>query len=761
MAMKPLKLLLLGLAGLAALAVLAIAVVTASFDANKFKADIARLVKDKTERTLVIDGAIKLAFFPKLGVELGRLSLSEHKGSKVFATVNSARVSVDLLPLLSKQIAVDRISVDGLNARLTRHKDGSSNFDDLLGRPAALGGKQEAAAPAFKLELAGIEVSDAALEWNDEAKSQHFAIKGLQLKTGKLAEAVPAKFELALHLAGDRPKLDLQISASGRLGIDPAPEHYQLAGIAATVKGSAAGVTIDKLEIQGSADFKPGATALEALMLKFSGKHGGDSIDASLDVPKLQFAKEKLHAEKISLLAKLTQPGGNLNASLSIPGMEGSGRAFKAGDLKLELDGKQGDNTIKGSLTSPVSGNVEVQRYELGRLAANINITGPNLPKGAVALRLNGNAALDLGKKAAQLNIASKFDESNIDAKIGLTQFSPPALSFALNIDQLNVDKYRPAKTAQQAKGEPDKPIDLSALKTVNASGTIKVGALQVSGLKAANINAQVRLLNGRLEASPHSASLYQGSVAGAFTADANGNRFALKENLSGINIGPLLKDLADKDMLEGRGNVALDLGASGNSVGALKKALSGTARIELKDGAIKGINLAETFRKAKSALGAKGATEQGANRQEKTDFSELSASFAIRNGVAHNEDLSVKSPFLRLTGSGDVNIGEDSMDYLAKAAVVSTAGGQGGKDLAELKGVTVPVRLVGPFDALKYRIDFGAMATEVAKEKAKEAVSKAISEKFGSGSGAAKPDGQKAEPRDQVRDALKGLFKR
>ena len=72
-----------------------------------------------------------------------------------------------------------------------------------------------------------------------------------------------------------------------------------------------------------------------------------------------------------------------------------------------------------------------------------------------------------------------------------------------------------------------------------------------------------------------------------------------------------------------------------------------------------------------------------------------------------------------------------------------------------------MPVHLVGPFDALKYRIDFGAMATEVAKEKAKDAVSKAISEKFGSGTGAAKPDGQKAEPKDQVRDALKGLFKR
>ena len=45
----------------------------------------------------------------------------------------------------------------------------------------------------------------------------------------------------------------------------------------------------------------------------------------------------------------------------------------------------------------------------------------------------------------------------------------------------------------------------------------------------------------------------------------------------------------------------------AGATVAALKKALNGTASLNLKDGALKGINLAESFRKAKAALGAKG----------------------------------------------------------------------------------------------------------------------------------------------------------
>lgn len=76
---------------------------------------------------------------------------------------------------------------------------------------------------------------------------------------------------------------------------------------------------------------------------------------------------------------------------------------------------------------------------------------------------------------------------------------------------------------------------------------------------------------------------------------------------------------------------------------------------------------------------------------------------------MARNDDLSMKSPFIRLGGAGD--IGADRMDYLARASVVATAGGQGGKELDHLKGLTVPVRVSGSFDRLAYGIDFGGLA--------------------------------------------------
>jgi AsmA protein len=100
-----------------------------------------------------------------------------------------------------------------------------------------------------------------------------------------------------------------------------------------------------------------------------------------------------------------------------------------------------------------------------------------------------------------------------------------------------------------------------------------------------------------------------------------------------------------------------------------------------------------------------------------------MTASFVIKNGVAHNDDLDVKAPLLRVGGAGDIDIGNSRLNYVAKATVVATSKGQGGAELDHLAGLTIPVKLTGPFDAPKYEIDYGAIASQAAKAKAQEKV--------------------------------------
>ncbi|MGH8689845.1 MAG: AsmA family protein, partial [Burkholderiales bacterium] len=321
-------------------------------------------------------------------------------------------------------------------------------------------------------------------------------------------------------------------------------------------------------------------------------------------------------------------------------------------------------------------------------------------------LSLDGRYRLSGGKLSA--DVTAKLDDSTIKTKFTLAE----PYEFEASVDKLNLDRYLGAEkppaakpAPQTAKKEEDTPVDLSALKGINARGKVQVGALEVRGLKLADLNAQISAANGRVAVAPHSAKGYDGTIAGELVVDANRNQVALQEKLSGISIGPILRDFAGQDKLEGKGDIALDVTAAGASVNAMKRSLAGSAKVNLRDGAVKGVNLGEILRKARTALGGSqsAATGQsGTDSTQKTDFSELSASFAIRNGVAHNEDLDAKSPLFRLGGAGDINIGTSSLNYLAKATVVATSKGQGGAERDRLAGLTVPVKLSGSFDDLK-----------------------------------------------------------
>lgn len=577
--MKIVKYALYAIVGLVVLAVLAIAAAVATFDPNKYKGELAKIVKEKTGRTLAVEGNIGLSLYPSIGVAVGKTVLSERNSDKPFARIDDVKVSLALLPLLSRQVVVDRVTLSGLNVDLVQGKDGKTNFADLAGAggspppakvaPTKPGPKGE----AVRIDVAGVEIRKSSATWRDEATGNRYKATIEELKTGRIASGVPDKLSLAVRVEASQPKADYQVNLSGQ---------YHL-------------------------NFEKQAFTLSGMELKVS--------DAT--------------------------PGSN----------------------KPPL-------SLKGDV---------------------------------------------------------EFDAS------------PQAIRFTLAADQVNLDRYLPPPAKAPAGGgapppsaKPEEPIDLSALKGLNLKGDLKIDRLIASNVKLEKVHLGVKAAGGKVIAEPLTADLYQGKLAGSASVDANTNRFALKADLPGVALGPLLKDALDNDMLEGKGNIALDVQTGGNTVTAMKKALAGSARLSLKDGGLKGINLDDVIRKVKK--------QPSAQSSQRTDLSELTASFAIKNGVAHNDDLSAKAPLLRLSGAGDVDIGANAINYLAKVSVVASSSGQGGKDLAELNGKTLPVKIDGPLDAPQFHPDLNALFRDVAKEQLHK---------------------QEDKLKERVQDRLKELLKR
>lgn len=670
--------LVLALAGLAAYLV-------TSFDAARIKQELAAAVEKQTGRVLKIEGDLVLAFWPNVAVKLGRTTLSEPGGKAEFARLETASIAVAAMPLLSKQVVVREVAVDGLAATVVKRKDGTLNVADLAGAGQAETVPRDAAVPpAPTFDIAAIRIANARLDWRDEQAGSRFSLADLDLASG------PVSF------------------ADGRGGI-------------------------------------------EALTLSARGKKDTDAFTLKLDVPRLVLASGGASGETLKLAATLDGQGRKLAATLTLSGVAGDARSLKIEKFALDADAKIDAVQAVAKLASPVALDLGKQTVALTQLSGQLDLTHPQLPMKTLALPLSGEVSADLAKPSARLRLATRLDASTLKAKVDIGRFAPLALAFDLDIDQLDLDKYLPPGQKQAGSGRAagkaaEEKIDLSALKGLDLKGTVKIGQLTAAKATVSDIRVQLDAKGGRLNVAPLSANLYDGRLDGALSVDANGHRFAAKQKLAGVRIGPLLNDLADQDVVEGRGDVALDVAAHGATVGALKKSLSGTAKLALADGAIKGIDIGQKLREVKSLLkGGKDVAVAG-DATQKTDFSELSASFRIADGVARNDDLLAKSPLLRLAGAGDIDIGNGRLDYLLKTSVVATGTGQGGKDLDAVKGLTIPVRLSGPFEKPDWKIELAGLAGEAAKAKVEEK-KEALRQKA-----------DKAG--DKLKGKLKGLFK-
>ncbi|HJV87410.1 MAG TPA: AsmA family protein [Noviherbaspirillum sp.] len=778
---KTARIVLIALAALVALLLAAAGIVAATFNPNDYKPLLIRMVQEKKQRTLRIPGDIKLSFFPKLGAKFGPASISERNSSAEFASVDSARVSLELIPLLAKKLVIDQVQVDGLRATITRHKDGSSNVDDLTAKGEP--GQQ------VLFDIDSVRISHADLVYDDREQDRRFELFDMDMETGRIANGVPSKLKLAADIKGNKPAVNARLSFKSGFTLDLERKRYALKGMDAELKGSLSGFTDLLLHAVGNADLQPDAKhfLLDGIRLSARGKGAGNALEASADIPKLVVSDAKVSGSKLSGEAKLSEGARTISAIFSTPNFEGSPQAFTLPALMLDatikdaaldakvklsgalsgnldkllltspqvalnLSGRQGDTALNGSMTTPLSINLATQLIDLPHIAADFVL--PNPGGGTLALKAGGNASVRLDKKTMSATLKGSLDQSNFNASLAQNGFSPAAYTFDIGIDQLDLDRYQrksapPANAPASKPAKPEAPMDFSALQKLQASGSVRVGALKVQNIRTTNVRFDVRAAGGTLNVRQLTASLYGGSVNGGLAITAGRPvRFALRQTLSGINVGPLLKDAIDKAPIEGRGNVQLDVTTSGATFGQIRKALNGTARLELRDGAIRGVNIAQAVRRAKAQIGAiRGdvpAQTGTSSAEEKTDFSELTGSFRIANGIAHNDDLNIKSPLMRIGGSGDINLGDERIDYLVKATVVSTLQGQGGPELQALKGLTVPVRLTGPLASMSWRIDFAGMASELAKQKLEE-----------------KKGEVKAKIEEQLKDKLKGFLGR
>ena len=747
-----LKYMLWGLVGIALFVFAAVAYLLFAFDPNAYKSQIIQAVKANTQRTLKLDGDVRLAFFPRIEAHLGRVSLSEFQSEGEFAAVTDATVSLALWPLLRKRLVVDQIKIDGARIKLIKYADGRTNLDDLLqsGEAASREAAPEQQGVPVEFNVASVQVENCEVHFADQMSRNAISITALNLKTGRVANVTPTPIILSARIQAAQPQMDVAVRLATTLEIDLERNRYSLRDMEGRVEGKVLDISGLMLKLAGNAkaDFDMQEYKLNRFMLEASGKNSGEPFDLKMSLPTVGLVRESFDGDGLMLSASLDGVIGRMSAVLKVPAFKGDMDKFSLQGLSLETGLKQSGQAFDARLDTELIGSLKTMQFNLKDMNLTFKASGDQLPGKLVESKLKGSVQADLERQSVQAYFSGGLLQSQIKAKAAINNFNSPIIRYDLEIDKFDADPYLSSvspRETKEAKKEADQSFDLSFLKSLDVSGSLRVGALKVANVKLSRLRIDIKAKEGIALVEPFSAALYQGGIDGKARIDAHTSTISTTQKLSGVAVAPLMQDAAGLAWAEGKGNISLGLSAHGDRVTALKRSLTGTVAVELADGAIRGVDLGKLVQGVQSLNRKSRAETMGINQNEKTTFSEFKASFRIKDGVARNDDLSVRSTVLRLTGSGDIDIGQNRMDYNVKAILAKTEQGHTG---------TLPVKVQGAFDDLRIKVDYAALFADVARQHL-DGEKAVLKKKLDM-----EKDAAKAKLEDKLKQRLKGLIR-
>lgn len=689
--MKIFKYLMLTIGTLILLVVITVGVFLATFDANQYKQQLSDLVRQQSGRELTFQGDIGLTLYPALGMKLGSLTLSNAAGfgNQPMLSVNRVSASVDVLSILSLKPQVAQLVLDGLNVDLQKNAQGVTNWDDLVkkGESAAestpVAPSTEKPADDKPMEIAGafggLNITNANINWNDAQAGAQYSVRDLSLVSGAVEpeKAFPLSLKLSLSSA------------------------QQLAS-----------------EIQLDTEVLLKNQTLKLSALKLNARANGELIP--------------LHEVKLLLNADVEF--AITSNQLSIKGL--STQINTTGGLLSS-------SAVK--LAGEVGFDLNQQHLTIAVLDVSADLAGESVPNQKMRVALSSSQLdMRLDKRSIDLaDLVMMLNDNRFEGFVKVQDYAKPALSFKLNSDSFDVDRLtgwvRPEPvetpaTQQSPTSEPAPDVEIALpmelLRSLKIDGELGIGKLVAQGLNMQNLLLRVKAADGVIDLNPIRLDLYDGNFDGALSINAQGEKpvYSVHKKLSAFHIGAFLKDFMQKDPVSGLANLQLDVTTQGDWLSQLKSNLNGKVAVAIEDGALSGFNLRAEIDKAKASL-------QGEKLQDrevqKTDFSALSLSGVINNGVFATDDLILQAPLLRVGGAGTVNLVKESLDYLVNAKVVGTTKGQGAGGLNELAGLLIPVKISGSWlepeldvqldDILKKKFDAekAKIAAEVAEQKA------------------------------------------
>lgn len=449
-------------------------------DPDDFKPIIVRTVYEKKQRTLNFEDPIKLRVFPRIALDLGRVSLSEYRRPEVFMSVEKAELAVAWLPLLKKRLVIEGVSLEGISARVIRYADGTFNFADLL---------QQESPSQIDFDIATLRATNSTVVFEDRKSARTYTVQKLALATGRLANGRETSANLTGQLSARQAPLALAFNARTQLTFDTRARRYQARNLDFTARGKAMHYTDLALRVQGDAELgkmhKRGAN----LQFVADAKRGEWRDHAEFKAPAWAIESDGLAFEKPTAGMRFERGQTRIALDARSDRLLQQPGAWSAGNVVYALAWQLGGNAVRGQINSSLAIDTATRTATFDDLSSVLGVSGERWKDGGFKLNLRGRMVYaPSGKPVVSATLGALAHTTRAQVQLALDRTAPAHFSFNAKLDKLELDRFlrrAPAKNVAEAQA--------FKIPDLNSDGDIMIGELSHGSTRAQGVRIEVR----------------------------------------------------------------------------------------------------------------------------------------------------------------------------------------------------------------------------------------------------------------------------
>jgi AsmA protein len=559
-----------------------------NLEPNDHKPWLADRIRASTGLDVDFNGNIGVSFYPWVGVTLDDVVVHNPEGFSDNPLLQADHVALraKLVPLLSQEYEIDTIVLTGTRVYLETDAVGRANWNAAMPPADDSTGTTDSGAALNNLVIGGVDISNAALVYDDRFNGVRYDIENLNAATGELIYGEPLALTLGLDASASQPALAASLNLTGTILYDLDNERYDLNPL--SLRGTLRGANVPG----GSADIAMGTAVsvdlasdtmtlrdftFNALDAQVNANINARDITGNAPLYQVNFAAAGNDLavlfrilENEELVRQITSLGSR---SFALSGlMEASPAAGNVSIMNLDA----------ALLDATITGNVQASNLQSGNpvLVGALNASGPDLPSLLeVAGQFQGGRDSELARYGRELQqspdqsflVRTEFDANLQTGNIAVPELEIQALGATItgNVTARNANTETPVLQGRLNASGPDLPLlmQIAGQITGGRDAALNTYGRQLRGVGnrrfAVNAPFDINMANGNIDISGLDASFLGFTLNGNLQArnfeTANGTMNG-RLSLTGRDLQEVLNAIEQPDLAEVVQSISLQI---------------------------------------------------------------------------------------------------------------------------------------------------------------------------------------------------------